>query len=207
MKNLKLKVCGLNARIAEVDAVHPDYLGFIFWEPSSRFFNQSQIPNTNGKRIGVFVDAPSETILNTVEEFNLNGVQLHGQETPEDCAAIKSSGIELIKAVRVAKQELDFKVLNEYSPHIDYFLFDTGGKLPGGNGTRFDWGKLIDYQLDKPFFLSGGISPEHQMEAIAFARQHPFCIGLDVNSGFEEAPGLKKIEKLQILKSAIDENA
>ncbi|TXC78563.1 phosphoribosylanthranilate isomerase [Luteibaculum oceani] len=207
MKSLKLKVCGLRNNITEVDGLNPDYLGFIFWGPSSRFNNAQHLPQTKGKKVGVFVDASQETIGAKINQLGLDAVQLHGRESQDFCAEIKGLGVELFKAIRVEKGNLRLEQLRGFEPYVDYFLFDTAGKLPGGNGVRFDWSRLNNYALEKPFFLSGGIAPENQVEAIEYAQKHPFCVGLDVNSGFEIEPGLKNIDALIKLKSAIDENA
>ena len=142
---MKLKVCGMKYNPEEVAALRPDYLGFIFWEPSSRFFEGEIPPLPKGiKKIGVFVDAQVDEVFATIEKYNLDGVQLHGTERPEYCQKLRTDGlvqealpVEIIKVFSI-KDAFDFSVLAAYEEVCDYFLFDTKGKLPGGNGYAFD---------------------------------------------------------------------
>ena len=198
---MKLKVCGMQEteNIAALASLQPDYMGFIFWEPSKRYCTTvpTDIPK-HIKKVGVFVDETTKQIKEKVKLFGLDAVQLHGDEIPRQCAALLNL-CEVIKAFRIGP-DFDFKTLTPYQDHCTYFLFDTQGPLPGGNGTAFDWKLLAGYTLDTPFFLSGGIGLGH-VEAIAEIRKRNLPIhALDINSLFESKPGVKKIEKIEKFK-------
>ena len=154
---MKLKVCGMNHNTAEVAKLQPDYLGFIFYEKSLRNFENTipELPKTI-KKVGVFVDEKVEVIVAKIEKHKLDAIQLHGHESSEICRLLKSTNKEIIKVFSI-KDEFDFSVLTDYEDVCDYFLFDTKGKLPGGNGYTFNWDVLKDYPSTKPYFLSGGI--------------------------------------------------
>lgn len=198
---MKLKVCGMkySENISEVAALQPDYMGFIFWEPSKRYFNGT-IPNLSEKikKVGVFVDAPIEAVIERVQHYQLQAVQLHGAESPSYCQQLKGMNIEIIKVFSVGAQ-FDFGQLKPYETGCDYYLFDTKGKLPGGNGYAFDWKLLENYPSTKPFFLSGGIGNEDAESLMDFLSkpESNYCYALDVNSKFEMEPGLKNVETLQ----------
>ena len=201
---MKLKVCGMQEteNIAALASLQPDYMGFIFWEPSKRYCTTvpTDIPK-HIKKVGVFVDETTKQIKEKVKLFGLDAVQLHGDESPRQCAALLNL-CEVIKAFRIGP-DFDFKTLTPYQDHCTYFLFDTQGPLPGGNGTAFDWKILAGYTLDTPFFLSGGIGLGH-VEAIAEIRKRNLPIhALDINSQFESKPGVKKIEKIEKFKQLV----
>ncbi len=197
---MKLKVCGMKYRenIEAVAALQPDYLGFIFYEKSSRN-NEDVVPELPKgiKKIGVFVNASISFIAEKVAMHNLDGVQLHGEESPEFCKDLRKQVSQKIIIIKVfsIKEEFDFTVLNNYEAFVDYFLFDTKGKLPGGNGYTFNWEVLHDYPSKKPFFLSGGIGIDH-LEKIKNINPSLPIHAIDVNSKFELKPGLKNIELL-----------
>lgn len=206
---MRLKVCGMKFNTEEVAKLQPDYLGFIFWEPSARFFDTDlpQLPPTI-RKVGVFVDAPGKEIIEKVEKYSLHAVQLHGKESPELCEELKSTvpNLELIKVFSV-KDTFDFSNLKPFETSCDYFMFDTKGDLPGGNSQTFDWSVLKNYPSKKPFFLSGGIGPKETQKVIDFfgspASAH--CHAIDVNSMFEVEPGLKDVEKLKEFKKILNE--
>lgn len=192
--------------ISGVVAAFPDYLGFIFYPISKRFVGSEPLPEILSiipdsiKKVGVFVDQNPEKVLETVQKWNLNVVQLHGYETPEYCQQIQDLGITVFKAFSVDEQ-FDFISLSAYSGVCDYFLFDTKGQLPGGTGQKFNWQLLGNYKGDVPFFLSGGIGPD-DLEAV-FNFSHPQLFGIDINSGFEISPALKDVEKVKTFISGI----
>ena len=201
---MKLKVCGMQEteNIAALASLQPDYMGFIFWEPSKRYCTTvpTDIPK-HIKKVGVFVDETTKQIKEKVKLFGLDAVQLHGDESPRQCAALLNL-CEVIKAFRIGP-DFDFKTLTPYQDHCTYFLFDTQGPLPGGNGTAFDWKLLAGYTLGTPFFLSGGIGLGH-VEVIAEIRKRNLPIhALDINSQFESKPGVKKIEKIEKFKQLV----
>ncbi len=183
--------------IQAVAKLQPDFLGFIFYEKSVRQFTTTipKLPNTI-KKVGVFVDEKIEIVLDTIKKFNLQVVQLHGHESPEYCAAINH--VNVIKVFSI-KDEFNFNVLQPYEEVCDFFLFDTKGKLPGGNGFSFNWDVLKNYPSTKPYFLSGGIGLE-DIEKIKEFKKYPaskYCYAIDINSKFEREPGLKNIEELE----------
>lgn len=183
-----------------VAATLPDYLGFIFYPKSKRFvgFEPSlevlAIVPDSVKKVGVFVNETSEKLLEIVQNWNLDVVQLHGNETPDYCQQIQESGITVFKAFSV-DEHFDFISLKAYSGVCDYFLFDTKGQLPGGTGQKFNWQLLENYKGDVPFFLSGGIGPDDLDAVLNFS--HPQLFGIDINSGFEISPALKDVEKVK----------
>lgn len=186
--------------IKDVASLQPDYLGFIFHEPSPRHFEDiiPEIPNSI-KKVGVFVDEKIEFIARQIENYQLNTVQLHGHESVEMCRILKASNIEVIKVFSI-KDQFDFSVLEPYEEVCDYFLFDTKGKLPGGNGYAFDWSVLNAYPSTKPFFLSGGIglSEIKNIKEFQNSNASKYCFAIDVNSKFEIEPGLKNSEELKV---------
>ena len=192
-----LKICGMKfpENILEVSQLLPDYLGFIFYKKSKRYFD-GQIPELpkSIKKVGVFVDESLEEIQIKIEKYNLDLVQLHGQESPEFCEKLyQKNQIEIIKVFSV-DDDFDFEILKKYEQVCDYFLFDTKGKLHGGNGFTFDWKILKKYTSTKPFFLSGGIGLE-EIEQLKLLNLPLFAI--DVNSKVEIEPGFKDIDLLK----------
>ena len=201
-----VKVCGMRdaENIREVEALGIDLMGFIFWPKSGRYVSErpAYLP-TNCKRVGVFVDEDIETVKRIADDYALDYIQLHGHESPEYCAQLK--GLKLIKAFNIATTE-DFKQTEPYTGIVDYFLFDTKGKSVGGNGEKFDWSVLSAYDGNTPFLLSGGIGPDDA--EVLTSHFSPLtskkCVGIDLNSRFEIAPGLKDINKLKEFLNALN---
>ncbi len=216
----------MNHNPEEVANLRPDYLGFIFWEPSSRYFSgEMPVLPSSIKKVGVFVDAPIEEVLEKVAQYQLDAVQLHGQESAAYCIELKDGFLsfraqsrnqtgfnkkevstaldltdtEIIKVFSI-ENDFDFDVLKDYENECDYFLFDTKGKLPGGNGYTFDWSVLERYPSQKPYFLSGGIGldSKEKLQAFLGSPASTHCYAIDVNSKFETAPGLKNIKDLTL---------
>ena len=204
---MKLKVCGMRTHenIEALAALNPDYMGFIFWAPSSRFVNKTTplLPKKI-KKTGVFVDATIDYIETIIKEHDLQAVQLHGKEAPEFCAYIKTLDVEIIKVFSM-KEAFDFKSLEPYETACDFYLFDTKGELPGGNGYGFDWSILKNYPSAKPFFLSGGIGKEEVSQILELRNTDLPLYAIDVNSKFESAPGVKKIDELEQFKNELYE--
>ncbi|MSP84749.1 MAG: phosphoribosylanthranilate isomerase [Flavobacteriaceae bacterium] len=202
---MKLKICGMKYpnNILEVGTLLPDYMGFIFWEKSTRFFDGiiPLLPESI-KKVGVFVNEKEQEILTKIKKYDLQAVQLHGNESVEFCINLKNKidpTLEIIKVFSV-NDVFDFEVLNHFESVCDYFLFDTKGKLPGGNGTNFDWKVLENYPSTKPFFLSGGIGIEEMLEVKEISKTNLPIYAMDINSKFEIEPGLKNIELLSSFK-------
>ena len=205
---MKIKVCGMkqSENIAELCRLPIDYIGFIFYEKSPRYCenelsNLDFIPK-NIQKIGVFVNEASEKIMKTVQTFGLDGVQLHGAETPDFCKNLKQKcpNITITKSFNIANV-LDIEKTTKYDTDCcDYFLFDTKTHLHGGSGIKFEWWMLEWYDGDIPFFISGGISAEDATKIKEI--QHRQLFGVDINSRFELQPGLKNIS---LIKNFIDE--
>jgi len=206
MQKLKLKVCGMREpeNIVQVAAVQPDYMGFIFYKKSKRYVEDSMMipPLAESiQKVGVFVNAGYEEVITIVNRFGLKWIQLHGEESPDYCRRIKGSGVKIIKAFPV-DERFDFNETEDFQQVADYFLFDTKGKLPGGNGVPFDWSLLDRYKGSIPFFLSGGISRDNLSDVKNI--RHPQFYGIDINSGVEDAPGMKSLKKINELKHKLD---
>ena len=184
--------------IREVEALGIDLMGFIFWPKSSRYVSErpTYLP-TQCKRVGVFVDACIEEIMQKVQDYALDAIQLHGHESPDyirQLSSVYGDSIATIKAFNIATAA-DLEATKPYEGIVDYFLFDTKGKSVGGNGEKFDWSVLEAYHGDTPFLLSGGIGPNDAGRVKAF--HHSKCIGIDLNSKFEDEPALKNIQELK----------
>lgn len=180
--------------IAELNQLPIDWMGMIFYEKSPRFVGQEEIElaTTNLKRVGVFVNADLDYIVNKIKTYKLDYIQLHGNESPDFCKEIRKIK-PVIKAFSIAQAE-DFANVENYKDACDYFLFDTKTPQYGGSGVKFDWAILKQYKGDTPFLLSGGISAD-DVEAIK-AINHPQMAGIDLNSRFEIEAGLKNINLL-----------
>ena len=153
------------------------------------------------KFVGVFVDDMPQNIVTAVYNYHLSYVQLHGDESPVMIDNLRRTlvpdivpQIKIIKAISVSSAE-DLKRCEPYEGHVDLFLFDTKCKGYGGSGQKYDWSVLEAYTGQTPFLLSGGIEPDDIDRLRDF--HHPQCVGIDLNSKFETAPGMKDINLLQ----------
>lgn len=192
--------------IQQVSSLPIQYIGFIFYEKSPRFVVKT-IKNaltTSIKKVGVFVNADIGDVLDKVENFQLDIIQLHGKETPQYISNLKSAlpHIPIWKAFSV-DESFDFKTTEAYLNLADIFLFDTKTPQYGGAGVKFDWQILEHYQGNTPFMLAGGIT-ENDVDAILKLKsQIPQLHGLDLNSKFEIEPALKDVEKLKVFLEKI----
>lgn len=202
---MKLKICGMKYpdNMLEVGSLRPDYMGFIFWEKSARYFDGTmpELPKSI-RKTGVFVNESISVIEEKVAKYNLQAIQLHGQESIEFCSKLKTKFGDSIEIIKVfsADENFDFSVLEPYESVCDYFLFDTKGKLPGGNGTTFDWKILENYPSTKPFFLSGGIGIEELDSINEISKTNLPIYAIDINSKFEIEPGLKNINLVRTIR-------
>lgn len=178
--------------IREVAACAPDFMGFIFYSGSQRFVgNDFEIPGdfpSKINRVGVFVQESTSTILKLAELHQLSVIQLHGGESVAQCKELKEQGLHVIKVFSVGDGS-DFSSVKEFVSVADYFLFDTKSNTYGGSGKTFDWLLLNHYTENKPFFLSGGLTPLNFKKALTYRSKN--LIGLDFNSGLEIKPGIK----------------
>jgi phosphoribosylanthranilate isomerase len=204
---MKFKICGMKyyENIKAVAELQPDYLGFIFYDKSKRNFD-GEMPDLHKdiKKTGVFVNATFEDVFEIIIKYQLNAVQLHGEESVEFCEKLKKEFItikelEIIKVFSVG-DDFNFNLLDDYKDVCDYFLFDTKGKERGGNGIAFNWEILKDYPIEKPYFLSGGIGSDEfeRLKIFLQSDASKHCYAIDVNSKFETDPGMKDIDRLKI---------
>jgi phosphoribosylanthranilate isomerase len=186
--------------IREVAAVEPDYMGFIFFETSPRFvgwnFELPALPSSI-KRVGVFVNATTDEMMDKVRKFRLDYLQLHGNEPADQLEDLVESEVKIIKVFSVDDQ-FDFKLTRAYKANADFFLFDTKGKYYGGNAKKFNWEVLKKYDQEVPFFLSGGIGPD-ELEGLNDLVNFNIH-AVDVNSGVEVAAGIKDLQKVNEIK-------
>lgn len=193
------------SNILALSGLRPDYMGLIFYAASKRYAEHVDLSvlediSPQIRVTGVFVNEEADKVMQKVAQFKLKAIQLHGQETPAYCRALRLAlksedpGIELIKAFGV-HEAFDFGILNQYRDDVDFFLFDTKTPEHGGSGIKFNWQLLEKYQLDKPYFLSGGIGLEdlEQLKELSL----PNLYAVDINSKFEAVPGIKDIGQVK----------
>jgi len=206
---MKIKVCGLKypENIQDIEALGPQYMGFIFYGKSPRFVGDLDADalaaiSPDIRKTGVFVNESAEQINQLIDKHGFGAVQLHGSESPEFAAQFKDK-VQVLKAFGV-NEDFDFEQLKDYLGKVDYFLFDTKTNAHGGSGKTFNWDILNRYDLDVPFFLSGGLSLDN-LDQISKIK-HPQFYGVDLNSKFELEAGLKDIEKLKQAFSLIKQD-
>jgi len=202
---MNIKVCGITQfkQLQQLEALNIDYAGLIFYKESPRYMGDKitgkQIKDVDFdiKKVGVFVDPGYSELLEAIDEYGLDIVQLHGNETPELCEEL-SAEVEVIKAFRIpGDKSIDIdEMVADYDAVCDFYLFDTAGLKEsfGGTGQQFDWGILKKAKIEKPFFLSGGIGLDDAAKVKAF--NHPDFFAVDVNSKFELSPGLKDMASI-----------
>lgn len=206
---MEIKVCGMrepeNIR-SLISEVNPDWMGLIFYPKSPRYVTDEKTADLKElpvKKVGVFVNETEAEILRKVDQFGLSAIQLHGSESPDLVKSLaEKTEAGLWKVISVGA-EIDWQSLEDYLPYVSKFLFDTATAAHGGSGRKFDWEILKTYPFDKGFLLSGGLDEESADKVLALRKQIPQLQGVDLNSKFEEAPGLKNIEKLKNFKSRL----
>ncbi len=208
---MNIKVCGLTQlkQLQQLDALNVAFAGLIFHKDSPRYVvgkiakDELKDADFDLKKVGVFVNADYDEIMQMIEDYGLDVVQLHGDETPELCEEL-SDEVEVIKAFSISDKitSIDDMIV-DYDDVCDYYLFDTASKngKVGGTGEKFDWKLVKKSKIEKPFFLSGGISLD-DLELIK-SFKHPDYYGIDVNSRFEKSPGIKDMAMLLQLRQGI----
>lgn len=196
----------------EVAALQPDYLGFIFYDKSKRDFEGLEIPTLPEtiQKVGVFVDASLAFAKANIEKYQLDILQLHGNESPEyieqlrhtELVSVSHKQLQIWKVFSI-KDAFDFNELKPYEGIVDAFLFDTKGKEKGGNGNTFNWSVLQDYPSQTPFVLSGGIGLNELEQLKEIQATNLPIMAIDVNSKFEVAPGRKNIKDLEQFRNAL----
>jgi phosphoribosylanthranilate isomerase len=181
---IEAKICGLStARTVEAAVLGgAAYVGFVFYPPSPRAVTPE------------LAAVLSASVPKRVQKVGLDILQLHGQEEPERCRAIRARfGRPVMKAIRVGTAE-DIAATGRYVGAVDRLLFDAhpprrAGALPGGNGEAFDWTLLAGRQWPLPWMLSGGLNPAILGAAVRVTG----AAAVDVSSGVESSPGIKDL--------------
>ena len=203
---MKIKVCGMTLpeQVNALDEMGVDLAGFIFYEKSPRYVKKKITPavmkKTGGRiaKVGVFVNTPFEELMQTVEEYRLDMVQLHGDESERFCEKV-ANYVTVIKAFRLSNNDPIEWMLHSWEEGCDMFLFDTLGSGYGGTGIKFDWNVLKGARIDKLFFLSGGIEPGDEEKIMEFAAidEAKKLFAVDINSKFEQSAGVKNLQKVK----------
>lgn len=193
---MKVKICGLNniESLQHVVEFDPDMIGLIFHEDSKRYAGgmDSAVVKEVGKntlKVGVFVNSTMKHIKAMVEKYDLDLVQLHGDEDDVFVRNLrKEIQVQIIKVFRVMTKD-DLNDIASYEGEADYFLFDTKGDKYGGNGEIFDWSILNDLKTSTPYFLSGGLGITELKHLPENLKNKIYAV--DLNSKLEIAPGVK----------------
>ena len=195
---MNTKVCGITQlkQLQQLDGLDIDFAGLIFYKDSPRYVGDkiaaTDLKNSDFdlKKVGVFVNANYDEIMQVVEDYGLDVVQLHGDESPDLCEEL-SEEVEVIKAFKVKDSKVSIdEMVADYDEVCDYYLFDTASsEVEGGTGKQFDWKVLSKAKIEKPFFLSGGIGVDDIAKVKAF--KHPDYYAVDINSKVEKEPGVK----------------
>ncbi len=200
---MNIKVCGITSlkQLQQLDGLNVDFAGLIFYKDSPRYMGEKITPSDlkgsdfDLKKVGVFVNPEMIDVLDAIDKYGLDVVQLHGSETPEMCDDL-SPEVEVIKVFSIGSdtQSID-ELIAPYDTVCDYYLFDNKpAEGYGGSGQKFDWKKIADSKIEKPFFLSGGIGADDAKILKSF--KHPDYFGADLNSMFEKEPGVKDMAKV-----------
>ncbi len=207
---MNIKVCGITEmkQLQQLDGLNIDFAGLIFYKDSPRYIadklSKKEVKGADFdlKKVGVFVNPEMIDVLDAIDDYGLDVVQLHGDESAEMCEDL-SAEVEVIKAFRVTDGSDIDEMVADYDAVCDYYLFDTGGlkETLGGTGKQFDWNILKNAKIEKPFFLSGGIGPDDAAKVKAF--KHLDFFGIDINSRFETAPGVKDMAKILQFKMGL----
>lgn len=199
--DMMIKICGMRdpENVADVSVLAPMLMGFIFHEGSPRNA-VGMAPEVIGALPGyvrpvcVTVNKENGYILDLCDRYGFKIVQLHGDESPEQCRSLREHGLTVFKACGLGDSTVDWEDIRRYDGVVDLFLFDTKTDSYGGSGKKFSWDVLSGYPLTTPYLLSGGIGPG-DVDAIVEAMR-PGMVGIDINSQFESSPGIKSINKL-----------
>jgi phosphoribosylanthranilate isomerase len=206
---MNIKVCGITQlkQLQQLDGLNIEYAGMIFVKDSPRYMGDSldkdAVKNADFdlKKVGVFKNPEMIDVLDAIDEYGLDVVQLHGEESPEMCEDL-SDEVEVIKVFNLTGDEDIDALVADYDAVCDYYLFDTRAEgETGGTGKKFDWKILTKAKIEKPFFLSGGISVEDIAALKKF--KHPDYFGVDINSRFEKEPGVKDMGQVLLFKQGM----
>ncbi len=203
---MRVKVCGMTQldQVRKLEEMGIDFAGFIFYPKSPRFAgrhisgDQMRRAKLRIGKVGVFVNTPYENMMHMVDEYGLDMVQLHGDETPRTCEQI-ANYVTVIKVFRLGENDPISWITKPYEESCDMFLFDTLGVGYGGTGKKFNWDLLKPAAIEKLFFLSGGIEPEDTNKLKSFFNEEESkkLFSIDINSRFEIQSGLKDLDKIE----------
>jgi phosphoribosylanthranilate isomerase len=203
---MRIKVCGMTLpdQVLALDEMGVDLAGFIFYPKSPRYIVNKIAPERMRQikariaKVGVFVNMPYEELMRTVEDYRLDMVQLHGDESPIYCERV-SNYITVVKAFRLSDDDPIDWMVKPFHESSDMYMFDTLGAGYGGTGKKFDWQVLKDAMINKIYFLSGGIEPgdEEKLKAFVTTPVGKKLFAIDINSKFEITAGVKDMEKLR----------
>ena len=211
MNKSKIKICGIN-EIKTIDCCvsnEIEYCGLIFYEKSPRFVDlelaEKIINYANNNKIipvGVFVNEPFNVIVKIIKKTCLKYIQLHGNEDNNYIKSLKKEfDLKIIKSIGISNKD-DLIKMDDLQLS-DYFLFDYKPKineLPGGNAKSFDWSLLQNITINKPWFISGGIS----IDNIKQLNKKLIPYGIDISSGVEDKPGIKSSDKINALLKVVN---
>lgn len=200
---MKIKICGLNdvSNVRELINCQPDMMGFNFYPASPRYAGQKDFMDflfqeddlfrkNKVQKVGVTVNMDPYMVYNVIAHCQLDVIQLHGQESPAQCLEFRNVAT-VIKAIPIG-DVFPTDLVKSYEGAVDYFLFDTKGIHPGGNGFSFSHSLLQSYTGKVPYLLAGGLGEEHA--SFSFPS---LCVGLDFNSKLEIIPGFKDQDKVK----------
>lgn len=197
-------------QVKQLDAMGVDFAGFIFYPKSPRYVGKrltgEQVKRARLRlgKVGVFVNASYDDVMRHVDDYGLDMVQLHGDETPRFCEQL-ANYISVVKVFRLSDNDPVDWLIRPYQDSCDMFLFDTEGAGYGGTGKKFNWDTLKPAEIEKLFFLSGGIEPGDTEKLGSFARE-PVArklFSIDINSKFEVSPGVKDLKKIKVMLDGI----
>jgi phosphoribosylanthranilate isomerase len=204
---MRVKVCGMTQllQVKKLEEMGVDFAGFIFYPKSPRYAGnhisgeQMKKAKLRIGKVGVFVNTPYEQMMRTVDEYGLDMVQLHGDETARACEQI-ANYVTVIKVFRLGENDPISWIIKPFDEFCDMFMFDTMGAGYGGTGKKFNWDQLKIAGIDKLFFLSGGIEPEDTDKLKSFYKEDVAkkLFSIDINSRFEIQNGVKDMGKIKI---------
>jgi phosphoribosylanthranilate isomerase len=203
---MRIKVCGMTLpeQVTALDEMGVDLAGFIFYPKSPRYIGHKisaeKMKQIKGRiaKVGVFVNMPYDDLMKTVEDYRLDMVQLHGDESPHFCEKV-ANYVTIVKAFRLSDNDPIDWIVRPFHEGSDMYMFDTLGAGYGGTGKKFDWNLLKAATIDKLFFLSGGIEPGDEEKLKEFIKE-PVAkklFAIDINSKFEISAGIKDMVKVK----------
>jgi phosphoribosylanthranilate isomerase len=206
-----VKICGLRTLEALDVALEAgaDMVGFVFFPPSPRHVGYADAralgEHVRGRaqKVALSVDADDDELAASIAALEPDALQLHGAETPERVAIVRTRfGLPVTKALPIA-QRADLSPIRLYEPVADRLLFDAraprAATRPGGLGRSFDWRLLENLEARVPFMLSGGLDAENVADALRITK----ATSVDVSSGVESAPGHKDPDKIRAFIGAV----